>query len=224
VVPATNAVPLPDNVSFEVGASLGIPALTAHRCLFADGDIKARRILVQGGAGVVGMAAVLLAKWAGAWVAATVLHEDDVEIAKAAGADLVINLLKEDVACIIRAHTDDLGVDRIVDVNLKSNLAIDMACLAQGGIVSSYATGQAADELSLPLLKAMAGGCVFRFVFIYNVPLDAKLSAIEAISECIASGSYNPRIGMQVPLDRVVEAHEALETGKIVGKVLIDIQ
>jgi NADPH2:quinone reductase len=224
ILPATNAVSLPDDASFEVGASLGIPALTAHRCLFADGDIKGRRVLVHGGAGVVGMAAILLAKWAGAWVAATVLHEDHVEIAKAAGADLIINLLKEDVPVIIREHTDGLGVDRIVDVNLKANLATDMACLAQGGIVSSYATGHATDELSVPLLKAMIGGCVFRFVFIYNVPFEAKLSAIEAISACIASGSYNPKIGMQVPLNRVIEAHEALETGKIVGKVLINIQ
>jgi NADPH:quinone reductase len=221
---ATNAVPLPRNVSFEVGASLGIPALTAHRCLFADGDIKGRRVLVHGGAGVVGTAAILLAKWAGAWVAATVLSDDHVAVAKAAGADLVINLLKEDVPAVIRSQTDSCGVDRIVDVNLKANLAIDMACLAQGGVVSSYATGRASDELSLPLLKAMVGGCVFRFVFIYNVPFEAKRDAIDAINACIASGAYVPKIGMQVPLDRIVEAHEALETGSVVGKVLVDIQ
>lgn len=223
IVPTNNAVPLPDNVSFEVGASLGIPALTAHRCLFADGDIKGRRILIQGGAGVVGMAAILLAKWAGAWVATTVLSPDHVDIAKAAGADLVINLIKEDVPATILSQTDNLGVDRIVDVNLKANLTIDLGCLAQGGVISSYATGQATDELSLPLLKAMVGGCVFRFVFIYNVPFEAKRVAIEAITACIASGSYVPKIGMRVPLERIVEAHDALETGKVVGKFLIDL-
>jgi len=223
VVPASNAVPLPDNVPFEIGASLGIPALTAHRCLFADGDIKGKRVLIHGGAGVVGMAAILLAKWAGAWVATTVLSDSHLEIAKVAGADLVINLMREDVPSIIQAHTDHHGVDRIVDVNLKANLEIDMACLAQGGVISSYATGQATDEIELPLLKAMVGGCVFRFVYIYNVGADAKRIAIEAINACLASGVYNPKIAMQVPLEQIAAAHEALEAGTTVGKVLVRI-
>lgn len=92
---------------------------------------------------------------------------------------------------------------------------------AQGGVISSYATGQPTDELSPPLLKAMVDGCVFRFVFIYNVPFETKRVAIEAITACIASGSYVPKIGMQVPLKRIVEAHDALETGIVVGKFLI---
>lgn len=221
VVPDSNAVPLPDNISFEIGASLGIPALTAHRCLFADGDIRGRRVLVHGGAGVVGMAAILLAKWAGAWVATTVLEDSHGELAKAAGADLVINLVREDVPSIIRSHTNHHGVDRIVDVNLKANLEIDMACLAQGGVISSYATGQATDEIQLPLLKAMIGGCVFRFVYIYNVGADEKCIAIKAINACLASGSYNPKIAMQVPLEQIAVAHEALESGTTVGKVLV---
>ncbi|CAJ0571085.1 unnamed protein product, partial [Mesorhabditis spiculigera] len=133
VVPSAQAVPLPDNVSFEVGASLGIPALTAHRCLFADGDIRSRNVLVQAGAGVVGTAAILLAKWAGAWVAATVRNEEQAAVARAAGADLVLNRLNEDVAAVVKARTGNTGVDRIVDVNVKANLDIDIACLAPGG-------------------------------------------------------------------------------------------
>lgn len=223
VVPASNAVPLPDNVSFEVGASLGIPAITAYRCLFADGDIQGKRVLVHGGAGVVGMAAILLAKWAGAWVATTVLADSHAEVAKAAGADLVINLMREDVPSIIRTRTNSHGVDRIVDVNLKANLEIDMACLAQGGVISSYATGHATDEIELPLLKAMVGGCVFRFVYIYNVGLDEKRIAIKAINSCLASGAYNPKIALQLPLEKIAVAHEALEMGTTVGKVLVRI-
>ncbi len=105
VVPSAQAVRLADNVSLEIGASLGVPAMTAHRGLFADGDLRGKRVLVQGGAGAVGNAAILLAKWAGAWVAATVSREVQAEVARAAGADLVLNRHEEDVPHAIRSAT-----------------------------------------------------------------------------------------------------------------------
>jgi len=221
VVPSAQAVPLPDNASFEVGASLGIPALTAHRCLFADGDIRGKNVLVQGGAGVVGTAAILLAKWAGAWVAATVMNEAQATVARAAGADLVLDRLNDDVATAIKARTGNAGVDRIVDVNVKANLDIDMACLAPGGVISSYAMSHADDALALPLLSAMMHGCVLRFVFIYTVPMAAKIQAIRDINACLASGDYAPHIGMKVELDKIADAHVALESASVVGKVLV---
>jgi NADPH:quinone reductase-like Zn-dependent oxidoreductase len=223
VVPAGHAVPLPGDVSFEVGASLGIPALTAHRCLFADGDINGRRVLVQGGAGVVGTAAVLLAKWAGAWVAATVMNAEQAIIARAAGADLVLDRLNDDVAGAINTHTRGAGVDRIVEVNVQANLDLDLACLASGGVISAYAAAQATDELSLPLLRAMVHGCVLRFVYIYSVPQEAKIHAIRDITACLASGAYSPHVGLKVDLQKIAEAHQALEAGTVMGKVLIAI-
>lgn len=223
VVPAGHAVPLPGDVSFEVGASLGIPALTAHRCLFADGDINGRRVLVQGGAGVVGTAAVLLAKWAGAWVAATVMNAEQARIARAAGADLVLDRLNDDVAGAINTHTRRAGVDRIVEVNVQANLDLDLACLASGGVISAYAAAQATDELSLPLLRAMVHGCVLRFVYIYSVPQEAKIHAIRDITACLASGAYSPHVGLKVDLQKIAEAHQALEAGTVMGKVLIAI-
>jgi NADPH2:quinone reductase len=221
VVPAPQAVHLPDNVSFEVGACLGIPALTAHRCLFADGDIKGLRVLVQGGAGAVGTAAILLAKWAGAWVATTVSTPDQANVARLAGADLVINRRSHDVAAIVKSATQQRGVDRIVEVSVRENLEIDMGCLANGGIISSYAVESAADHLAVPLLKAMIEGCTFRFVYVYTVPAAAKFAAVSAISQCLADGAYTPTIAMQVPLDSIVEAHEAQESGRVIGKILV---
>jgi NADPH:quinone reductase len=221
VVPASQAVRLPDNVTFEVGACLGIPALTAHRCLFADGDIKDHAILVQGGAGAVGTAAILLAKWAGAWVATTVSTPEQADGARRAGADLVINRRVQDVAAIVKSATGQRGVDRIVEVSLQDNLDIDMSCLANGGIVSSYAVESAADQLSLPLLKAMIAGCTFRFVYIYTVPAPAKSTAVSALSRCLADGAYVPAIGMQVALDAIVEAHEAQEAHRVIGKIIV---
>ncbi|TPD72650.1 NADPH:quinone reductase [Stenotrophomonas indicatrix] len=223
VVPAGHAVPLPGDVSFEVGASLGIPALTAHRCLFADGDINGRRVLVQGGAGVVGTAAILLAKWAGAWVAATVMNAEQAIIARAAGADLVLDRLNDDVAGAINTHTRGAGVDRIVEVNVQANLDLDLACLASGGVISAYAAAQATDELSLPLLRAMVHGCVLRFVYIYSVPQEAKIHAIRDITACLVSGAYSPHVGLKVDLQKIAEAHQALEAGTVMGKVLIAI-
>ncbi|MGE6778744.1 NADPH:quinone reductase [Vreelandella titanicae] len=221
VVPARQAVHLPDTTSFEVGASLGIPALTAHRCLFSDGSLKGRRVLIHGGAGVVGTAAILLAKWAGAWVSTTVMSTEQATVAEENGADLVIDRKSADVASIVLDATEGLGVDHIVDVALKSNLDINLACLSQGGIISAYATANATDELSIPLLKAMMHGCVFRFVYIYNVPDELKQAAIADINSCLEAECYLPKIGLNMPLRNVADAHEALESSNVIGKVLI---
>lgn len=223
VVPSANAVPLPATTSYEIGASLGIPALTAHRCLFADGDLKGRRVLVHGGAGVVGSAAIHLAKWAGAWVATTVRKPQHEAIAREAGADLVLNLRGEDVPARIRDATAGKGIDRIVDVNLVENLDLDLACLANGGVISSYAMRDAADESSIPLLRAMIAGAVFRFVYIYTVPLSAKQAAIIDITACLEAKAYKPVIGLIVPLHRTADSHTALEQGGVTGKILVRV-
>lgn len=222
-VPTTNAVPLPAGTSFEVGAALGIPALTAHRCLFADGDLKGRRALVQGGAGVVGSAAIQLAKWAGAWVVATVLDSQQEVIAREAGADLVLNLRSDDVVARIAEATAGEGVHRIVDVDIAANLELDLACLANGGVISAYAMRDAADACAIPLLRAMIGGAVFRFVYIYTVPAEAKQAAIADITAALEANAYTPRIGLVVPLCRTAEAHLALEQGAVTGKVLVQL-
>lgn len=221
VVPSDQAIDLPDNVSFEVGACLGIPALTAHRCLFADGTLKGRRVLVHGGAGVVGTAAILLAKWAGAWVGATVMNAEQAEVARTNGADLVLDRTADNVAEILINASAGLGMDRIVDVNLKANLDINLACLSQGGVISSYATSSATEKVAIPLLQAMLHGCVFRFVYIYRVPAEAKRIAIEDITSCLKSGSYLPGIAMNATLEQIAEAHQLLEAGGVIGKVLV---
>lgn len=223
VVPAAQAVQLPQNVSFDTGASLGIPALTAHRCLFADGDLKGLNVLVHGGAGVVGTASILLAKWAGASVVATVMNEEQAAIARAVGADLVLNRRTDDIPAALARHTANNGVDRIVDVSIQANLDINLACIAPGGVISAYAVTNANDELALPLLKTMVRGCVLRFVFIYSVPVKAKRQAIKDITSCLQSASYTPHIGLKVGLERIAEAHLALESALVMGKVLIDV-
>lgn len=221
VVPSPQAVRLPDEVSFDIGATLGIPVLTAYRCLFSDGDISGRRVLVHGGAGAVGNAAILLAKWAGAWVATTISSREQAEIAHSAGADLIINRREENVLDRITSVAGGAGIHLIVDVDLMENLNVNMACISPGGVISSYATSTPTDTLSLPILKAMVHGCVFRFVFIYSVPAEAKAVAVEAVNRCLSEGGYRPTIGLRVDLNQIATAHEAIESRKILGRILV---
>ncbi|WP_421418160.1 NADPH:quinone reductase [Agrobacterium tumefaciens] len=221
VVPSRQAVRLADNVPFGVGASFGVPAMTAHRCLFADTDLRGKRVLVQGGAGAVGNAAILLAKWAGAWVAATVSRDEQADVARAAGADLVVNRYAGDVAVKIRSATDGHGVDRIVDVDISANIDTAIACLARDGGVSAYSTGSPQARLSIPFFPALVGGFSFRFVYVYTMPETAMRDAAEEVSACAASGAYVPKIAVTLGLDQIAEAHELQESGKAIGKILI---
>ena len=222
-VPSGNAVPLPDDVSFDVGASLGVPAMTAHRCLFADGDLKGRRVMVHGGAGAVGSAAVQLAKWAGAWVVATIRRPDQVEVARRAGADLVLNLRNGDVAASVEAATDGAGVDRVVDVDVVSNATLDLACLANGAVISAYSADDPAAAVPVPVVPFMIVNAAVRFVYVYTMPESAKRAAIEDITACLRADAYHPEIGLVLPLDRTADAHVAVEAGAVRGKVLVRV-
>lgn len=224
VVPSVQAVKLSNNVPFEIGAALGVPAMTAHRCLFADGDLRGKRVLVQGGAGAVGNAAILIAKWAGAWVAATVSRELQAQVARAAGADLVVNRREENVAAAVRSATGGNGVDRIVDVDISANIDVAIACLARDGVVSAYSTESPDAKLTIPFFQALLGGFSFRFVYVYTMPETAMRQAADEVSACAASGAYVPRIAQTYVFDEVAEAHELQESGTAVGKVLLRIQ
>lgn len=224
IVPSVQAVRLAENVSFDIGASLGVPAMTAHRCLFADGDLRGKRVLIQGGAGAVGNAAILLAKWTGAWVAATVSREEQGDVAREAGADLVVNRHEEDVAQAVRMATRGHGVDRIVDVDTCANIDVDVACLARDGVVSAYSAESPQAKLAIPFFPALLGGFSFRFVYVYTMPEAAMRQAAEEISACAASRAYAPRIAKTYVLDAVAEAHDFQESGKAVGKVLVRLQ
>src|SRR5207244_12563272 len=128
-IPSENAVALPEGASFETGACLGIAGMTAHRCLFQDGGIQGQTVLVAGGAGAVGHAAIQLAKWGGARVASTVSRPEQEKVAREAGADLVVNRMTEDAAARIRAFTRGLGLDRVVEVAFEANLELNRAVL-----------------------------------------------------------------------------------------------
>jgi len=214
VLPAAQAVAF--DAADELGASLGVPALTAHRCLHADGPFGS--VLVAGGAGAVGHAAIELARFAGARVIATVSSEEKADLARAAGAHAVVNYREEDAVERIR----ELGpVDRVVEVALHQNLELDLAACAPHAAIVTYAA-TADDVAQVPVRSLMAANLVLRFVLLYTVPADALAAAVHDVSEAVAAGALTTLPVHRFPLERAADAHDAVEAGAV-GKVLIDI-
>jgi len=231
VLPERQAVRLPDGVSFDVGASLGIPALTAHRCLtvselgprgLAPGSLAGRIVLVAGGAGAVGHAAIQLARWAGARVITTVSNSEKEELTRAAGADHVVNYRDRDAVGEIRRIAPD-GVDVVVEVAPAANAALDSAVLAANGTVAVYV----GDEIELSVRELMSRNVRYQFVLVYTVPPAAKGQAVADVTAAVADGALpvGADAGLPLhrfPLDRAAEAHAAVEQGAV-GKVVIEV-
>ncbi len=221
VVPVYAAVPLPDGVSGELGASLGVPALTAHRCLLADGPIDGQTVLVAGGAGAVGHFAIELGKRAGARVVTTVSGPQKAELAVKAGADLVVNYREPDAADQIRSFAGAAGVDRVVEVALGANLQLDLAVVARPDArIVCYAAE--ADDPTLPVRACMNANVVLRFVLLYGVPAEALIQAAGDITGALADGTLTELPVIRYPLDQIAAAQDAVEAGAV-GKVLVVI-
>jgi NADPH:quinone reductase len=220
VVPAQQAVALPDHSPDDLGASLGIPALTAHRCLFADGPIEGRTVLVAGGAGAVGHAAIALARWAGARVVATVSSSEKAALAEAAGAHEVILYGEPDSAEQLRDAAPS-GVDRIVEVALRANLELDLAAAAPHAVIAAYAD-DGSGHPALPIRRFMTPNLTVRFVFVYTMGSEAIGAAVTGVTQALHDDALTTLPLHRFPLERTAEAHDAVEQGTV-GRVLIDI-
>ena len=219
-LPAALAVPLPDHVTFEQGACLGIPVMTAHRCLFAEGPIKGKTVLVTGGAGVVGHYAIQLAKWAGATVITTVSSAAKAAHAKAAGADLVIDYRTEDV--VARIMTEAGGVDHVVDVDFGKNLPVTAQVLRPNGVVTSYAS-MGDPKPAFPYYDLFALNPVVRPVLVYSMNDAAKTAAHADIARWLNQTKPIFAIAERFALTDVVNAHLAVERGAKIGHVILNI-
>jgi NADPH2:quinone reductase len=234
VLPERQAVRLPDDVSFDAGASLGIPALTAHRCLtvselgpsrLAPDALAAQTVLVAGGAGAVGHAAIQLARWSGARVITTVSGEEKAKLAQAAGAEHVVNYRSSDALDQIRRLAPD-GVDVVVELAPAANAALDAAVLAPNGTVATYA-GDGGVEFQLSVSELMSRNIRYQFMLVYTVPPAVKEQAVADVSSAAADGALpvGEDAGLPLhrfPLERAAEAHAAVERATV-GKVLVDL-
>ena len=234
VVPARQTVLLGSAPSFELGAALGVPFVTAHRCLtvaeslpdrIGPGTLNGHTVLVQGGAGAVGNAAIQLARWADATVIATVSTPEKAQLAAAAGADHVINYRQEDVVTEVRKITPK-GVDSIVEVSAAVNAGVDAQVIGLHGAVAMYADDSGA-EVTVPVRLQMNANARWQFVLIYTEPARAKEIGVEDVNAAVLDGAI--RVGREAglplhvfPLDQTAQAHRAVQDGAV-GKVLIDV-
>jgi NADPH2:quinone reductase len=232
-LPSQQAVALPDHASFDLGASIGIPTLTAHRALtvagtgparLAPGALDGRTVLVAGGAGAVGNAAIQLGRWAGATVVATVSSPEKAALARAAGAHHVFDYRAQDAAAEIRAAAPD-GVHIVVEVAPAANAGLDLAVTAPDAVVAFYADDR--ETLPVPVRPSMVANLRWQGILVYTLPEAAKTHAVAAVTAALAADAI--RIGVaaglplhRYPLARTGEAHAAVQAGAV-GKVLIDV-
>ena len=229
-----HAVTLPADTPFDVGASLGIPAMTAHRALtvadegpdhLGPGTLAGRTVLVAGGAGAVGHAAIQLARWSGATVVTTVSSPEKAALARAADADHVLNYRTDDVVMAIRDLAPD-GIDIVVEVAPVTNADLDAAVVARNATVAVYASeGEA--PLAVPVRPSMSGNIRYQFVLVYTMPEAAKRRAVSAVSAAVSAGALGvgEENGLPLhcfPLERTADAHAAVEAGAV-GKVLVNV-
>jgi NADPH2:quinone reductase len=231
-VPAERAVLLPEAASFELGAALGVPAITAHRALtsgpvprLSPGSLAGRQVLVQGGAGAVGNAAIQLARWAGASVIATVSSDEKAALARAAGAQHVVDYKHTDAVAGVRSAAPD-GVDLIVEVAPAVNNELDQAVARTGATIAFYANN-GGDRLVLDVRPTFSLGLRYQGLLLYTLSGELLEAAVADVSAAVAAGAL--RVGADAglplhhfPLDETAAAHDAVDGGAI-GKVLIEV-
>src|ERR1700722_11174036 len=213
--------PLPDEVSFAAGATLGIPGMTAWCCLFGDGPIVGKTVLVTGGAGAVGNYAVQLAKWGGARVIATVSSSFKAEQARIAGADLVIDYKTDDVIAETMALSEQRGVNRVVDVDFGGNIAPTLKLTAMNSTIAVYATNGNRNPV-VPVRELMEKCIALRSLVLYALPPPLLAAAQADISKWLAAGKRIHNIAGQVALSETALAHLAVEKGDKLGTVIVD--
>ena len=219
---AEQVVELPTGIDFAQGACFGVPACTAHRAVFAEGPVQSQTLLVQGGAGCVAHYAIQFAKLAGARVIATVSGAAKAEHARAAGADEVLVYTQEDVVARVLELTQGKGVDRIVEVDLGANLSIDVALIKSNGSIASYSS-TAVPEPVFPYYPLAYKGVNLRLVQGFNLPQAARQAAIDDLACWCVEGRLQHAIGAVFSLDRIAQAHEAVEQRRVIGNVVLRI-
>jgi NADPH:quinone reductase len=221
-IDARRAAPLPEPAGFEVGACLGIPVMTAHRCVFADGPVDGQSLLVTGGAGRVGYYAIQWAKSAGARVIATASRPEDERTCREVGADAAVNHRQAGWGERVKAANGGAPVDRVVEVEFGANLAEVLQCIGTGGTIATYSSMQA-PEPKLPFYRMMFMDLTVRMVLVYVMPEAAKQAAIADIGRYLSEGRLRHRIAHRLPLEDLARANELVEQGELRGCVVVDI-
>ncbi len=219
VVPSHQAVALPDRVSDEVGSCLGIPGITAHRAVFADGPVAGLTVLVHGVLGSVGALAAQLANWGGATVIGTVRNRADLARVNAAAVTHPVALSEADPAGAVRSSAPE-GVDRIIEVAFSDNIDLDAAVVRNETIIAAYATHD--ERPSFPFWPMLFDNVVIRLLGSDDFPAEAKERAAADLTTAARDGALSISIGEPFPLDQIADAHDHVDAGSR-DRVLIAI-
>jgi NADPH2:quinone reductase len=220
-LPAEMAVKLPDKTSFEAGACLGIPAMTAYHAVAVAEAKPGMTLLVSGGAGAVGHYAIQFAKMAGATVITTISSPEKAKLAQAAGADHVIDYKREDVGERVMALTGKKGVDAVIELDIAVNAKLMLQVLRPRGTIVIYGTG--APEAEVPLFFFLRSAITLKFIFVYELTAAERAAALGAITRALEAGTLTNNVAKTFPLADIVTAHQAVEQGKLLGNVVVTI-
>ena len=221
-LPSAMAPALPDNAGFDVGACIGIPIMTAHRCVHNVGNLSGKYVLVTGASGRVGYYAAQWAKLAGAYVIATAGSNARCRIAGQTGADTVLNYRQDNLIDEINRVTGGAGVDHIVDVEFGVNVKTSAALLNNNGSISTYSSSLAPEPV-IPFYPLMFKNISLNMVLVYNMPEQAKQQAIDDIYHTLEQGLLRHRIAETWSLGEIASAHESIEKGGLDGCVIINV-
>jgi NADPH:quinone reductase-like Zn-dependent oxidoreductase len=219
---ALRAPSLPDEASFAVGAVIGIPIMTAHRCVFADGDVSGQTVLITGGAGRVGDYAIQWASRAGARVIATASNPEDEARCRAMGAREVVNHRETGWGERVLELTRNARIDRVIDVEFGANLPEVLKCIRIGGTIVTYSS-TVVPEPCLPFRDMMFMDLTIRMVIVYAMPEEAKAAAVADTQEALREGVLDHRIAHELPLEEIARSHELIEQGGFGGCVVLSI-
>tara|TARA_B100000965_G_scaffold399453_1_gene419454 strand:- start:2881 stop:3864 length:984 start_codon:yes stop_codon:yes gene_type:complete len=219
-LPELQAVKINNEVSYESAACMGIPASTAYYGVLANGPVKNKTVLISGGAGAVGFYGIQLAKLSGANVITTISNDEKAKVASDAGADKIINYKNENVLEEIMEYTNKDGVDRIFEVEFGGNLPINEKIIKSNGVIATYGS-MAEMEPKLPFYNLMFKGVKIDTFLIYSIEKKDREEILNGLSELLNQNSLKHMISKTYSIDEVIDAHEAMESGAVVGNIVI---
>lgn len=221
-LPAAQAVELPDAISDEAGACLGIPALTAVHALLTDGGVSGQRVLIAGGAGAVGYYAIQFARLLGASeVIATVSNSDKAILAQVAGATFCVNYRTDSVAQVVLDRTGGQGVDRVIEVDVAANASVNLESVVEGGTWVVYGSGQ--REFTLPFIPMINKAVLARFFSVYRLSGAARSKAVSVLQSWLRANQIQHLVAKTYSLSEIAEAHDAVANGKALGNVVLAV-
>ena len=219
-LPSDYAIMLPESADYNAGAMMGIPAMTSHRCVFADGSVEGQTLLITGGAGRVGYYAIQWAKEYGATVISTASSDASREQCNNAGADLVVGHPSDESVSKILDHTDGKKIDRIIEGDFGANLLPVLEVLKTGGTIATYSSMTDMNP-SIPFVRMMFMDITIRMVLVYEMPKEAKEHAAKDITTMLSQNRFDNRVAKEYSLDDIASAHTLIESGKPYGSVII---